>query len=87
MRDDEPTECVQYFVLVVGRPIGDGAEQVVVLGRQSVVEQRQEEHAVVAAVDVRVARVRVAEVADVVQTTSTRPRRGPSASGRRRCRL
>ena len=48
--------------------MGDCAEQVVVLGRQSALEQRQEERERVAGHHVRVAGVRVAEVADVVQT-------------------
>ena len=77
------TESVEYFLFAVGRPVGDGSEQVVVVGRQSAVEQRQEEDARVRGVDVRVARVAVAEVADVVQTSVVRPRR-PRRRRRRR---
>jgi len=66
---------LQYLVLIVGGSVGDCTEQVVVLGRQSVVEHRQEEQLLIGDVDVRVAGVGVAEVTDVVESALSRPGR------------
>ena len=77
----KPTEGVQYIALVVGRPVGHRAEQVVILGRQSSSEQREEEHSTVAGLHGRVARRRLAEVADVVKATVSA---GPRQRLRRR---